>query len=700
MRKAAFRSRHSSTRLSRASREASLNALRNVRSRLADPFERRVEVQIGSVDEAEVARRAHAGAGGSHRRARYRRAVSSRGMLPGDSQVQAGRHVEDNFSPRPGVQAGYRGNRPQERQMADQTGGDGVVDALEAAGVEVVFGIPSVHNLPVYDALRRRGPDPGRDRAPRAGRRRRGRRLCEGDGAPRRVHQLDRAGGRQRDGRPAGGLRLRLARSPPDGTDRDEVPRCRAGFHPRGARSALDVEVALEGGLALGVRRRDRHDRGVGASAGRCRLRRGPVSVELPIDLQYAAAAAGVRPARETHSPRPPMPPAPSRELAVAAELLAERPPTARLGRGRCRLLGCRSRSGGARTALGAGLITSPNGRGILAEDDALCIGNLPWEPAVRELCARADLLVGIGTRYQGPNTENWKMQLPATIVQIDVDPARPARSYPAAAAVTGDARQAVARSSGGSGRPARRRPSGAGTRRCAAPPPPPGRGCGPPSAPRRACSTSSPRFSTGHRRREGLDDPRLHLGQPPAPGAQDRGRPSCRTGSPSASDWRTQSVRPPARAGSRSSCLVGDGGIMLTRGRARHHRRGAAPGRGGCCSMTAATGSCVTSRSASSTAPLASTSAGPILPDWPTPSVSAPPRPPRRRSSASRCGLPSPPGNRLLVEVDLDAVGPHGTALHGDLPAARRRLSTERRQPAACRCEGLSRPAGSRGPP
>ena len=42
--------------------------------------------------------------------------------------------------------------------MAQQvTGGDLVAAALEALGVEHVFGIVSVHNLPIYDAIRRRG---------------------------------------------------------------------------------------------------------------------------------------------------------------------------------------------------------------------------------------------------------------------------------------------------------------------------------------------------------------------------------------------------------------------------------------------------------------------------------------------------------------------------------------------------------------
>jgi len=35
------------------------------------------------------------------------------------------------------------------------TGADAVVAQLDAAGVEVVFGLPGVHNLALWDALRR-----------------------------------------------------------------------------------------------------------------------------------------------------------------------------------------------------------------------------------------------------------------------------------------------------------------------------------------------------------------------------------------------------------------------------------------------------------------------------------------------------------------------------------------------------------------
>ncbi len=38
-----------------------------------------------------------------------------------------------------------------------ETGGELIVRALKAAGVEIVFGIISIHNIPIYDAIARHG---------------------------------------------------------------------------------------------------------------------------------------------------------------------------------------------------------------------------------------------------------------------------------------------------------------------------------------------------------------------------------------------------------------------------------------------------------------------------------------------------------------------------------------------------------------
>ncbi len=38
-----------------------------------------------------------------------------------------------------------------------ETGGELIVRALKAAGVDTVFGIISIHNIPIYDAIARHG---------------------------------------------------------------------------------------------------------------------------------------------------------------------------------------------------------------------------------------------------------------------------------------------------------------------------------------------------------------------------------------------------------------------------------------------------------------------------------------------------------------------------------------------------------------
>ena len=41
--------------------------------------------------------------------------------------------------------------------MREMTGGEAVYESLRALGVEHVFGIVSVHNIPIYDAIHRGG---------------------------------------------------------------------------------------------------------------------------------------------------------------------------------------------------------------------------------------------------------------------------------------------------------------------------------------------------------------------------------------------------------------------------------------------------------------------------------------------------------------------------------------------------------------
>src|SRR5438876_9227056 len=47
--------------------------------------------------------------------------------------------------------------RPVSLSGVQRTGGELVLDSLKAAGVDTVFGIISVHNIPIFDAIAREG---------------------------------------------------------------------------------------------------------------------------------------------------------------------------------------------------------------------------------------------------------------------------------------------------------------------------------------------------------------------------------------------------------------------------------------------------------------------------------------------------------------------------------------------------------------
>jgi acetolactate synthase-1/2/3 large subunit len=326
------------------------------------------------------------------------------------------------------------------------TGGDIVVAALERFGVEVVFGIPSVHNLPIYDALRRRATVRAitvRHEQSAAGAADAYARVTgelgvvitsTGPGAANAMGAL---------------LEARLSSSPvlhiTGQIDSRFLGQGRGFIHEVPDQAAMLGSVCKWSGIALSSE--EIPVRMVQAVSAALRPPYGPVSVEIPIDIQYAGCAASLAEeiagdvGERARSDVPAMDPA---GVEAAAELIGGASRPLIWAGGGVVAAGAQAELAALARLLGAGVLTSPNGRGVLPEDDPLCIGNLPWDADVRALCEDADVLVAVGTRFQGPNTQNWQMVLPGSIVQIDVDPAVPGRSYPVAASLVADAREAL----------------------------------------------------------------------------------------------------------------------------------------------------------------------------------------------------------------------------------------------------------------
>jgi acetolactate synthase-1/2/3 large subunit len=329
--------------------------------------------------------------------------------------------------------------------MTERTGGERVVDALVDAGVEVVFGIPSVHNLPIYDAIR-----------------------CDGRIHPVFVrHEQCAIGAADGFARTTGRLGVCLTSTGPGaanamGGQLEALSSSSPVLHltgqidsrflgqRRGFIHEVPDQLTMLASLSKAAHRPQSAD-DVAVTVARAVAEalacpRGPVSVEIPIDFQYAYSPATPT-RRDGEHAAAVMGGEADRagDISRAAEVIAlSRRPIVWAGGGAI-AAGAADEVALLVHRLGAGLLTSPNGRGIVTEDDPSCIGNLSWDPDVRALCSEADLLVAIGTRFQGPNTENWTMELPKRLVHIDVDPAVPGRNYPVDSMIVGDARLATA---------------------------------------------------------------------------------------------------------------------------------------------------------------------------------------------------------------------------------------------------------------
>ncbi|MGC5164693.1 thiamine pyrophosphate-binding protein [Rhodococcus sp. 105337] len=166
----------------------------------------------------------------------------------------------------------------------------------------------------------------------------------------------------------------------------------------------------------------------------------GPASVEWPSDLQYLARPDEQRPYEFEPAPFPALD---HTGIAAAVALLAQaKRPLIWVGGGAA---GARDELSSLLHKLGAGLFTSNSGRAIVPEDDELVIGNFATHADAASLLEESDLLLAIGTHFRSNETRSYHLKLPATQIQIDIDPEAVGRVYPATVGIIGDAARTLA---------------------------------------------------------------------------------------------------------------------------------------------------------------------------------------------------------------------------------------------------------------
>ncbi len=168
-------------------------------------------------------------------------------------------------------------------------------------------------------------------------------------------------------------------------------------------------------------------------------LPRGPVSLEIPIDIQ-AAQVAWV----ETAPVAPPTPAAVSdAEIdALAVRVEAAKRPMLWIGGGTLEAGKAVKRLADA----GIPVVSSTHARGVLPDGHPRSLRAFHNAASVEALFAESDLMIVAGSRLRSNETKTYSVELPRPLVQIDIDPAAAHRNYRADDFLCGDCADVLSR--------------------------------------------------------------------------------------------------------------------------------------------------------------------------------------------------------------------------------------------------------------
>jgi acetolactate synthase-1/2/3 large subunit len=306
------------------------------------------------------------------------------------------------------------------------TGGSAAMAAAEAAGVDVVFGIPGVHTLGFYDALHDRnirhilarheqGAGFMADGYARATGKPGVALIITGPGI---TNVSTAVGEAYADSSPVVVISSQVERA--------HAGRMRGNLHDLRDQSGLmnivtkrSTSVAEFGDIAPLVYEAIRE-----SVANRPR----PVHVEVPLDLLAESGIFDPPQADRGYRPAP----APE-SISRAADLLARaKKPIIYVGGGA-------NEASASITALaellGAPVLCSVMGKGVVAEDHPYGLGHAwnPWtsENPVDELLAASDVVLVVGSKLGAQETNYWVMPLPKTMIRVEIDPQEVNLNYP-----------------------------------------------------------------------------------------------------------------------------------------------------------------------------------------------------------------------------------------------------------------------------
>ncbi|MCB1390613.1 MAG: thiamine pyrophosphate-binding protein [Rhodobacteraceae bacterium] len=319
-----------------------------------------------------------------------------------------------------------------------ETVGDFIARYLAEIGVTTIFGVISIHNMPILDAIARQGRIrfvPARGEAGA---------MNMADAWARVSGQMGvvmtstgtaagNAAGAQVEALTAGTPLLHITSTVDLGfADRDRAPIHDVPRQPEMLKGISKAYFRLwSPESAIGTL--------TAAVSAAISAPSGPVALEIPVDVQRATTVGTTR----ILKPQPQRPRASDDAITALADLVREaRRPILWLGGG------ARGAEAEARELVrrGFAVVSSTNGRAVVSEEDSANLGAYNMTPEAQALYATCDLMVVVGSRLRGNETLNNAMRLPRPLVQIDAEPSQGGRNYPVELFVHGDAADSLRR--------------------------------------------------------------------------------------------------------------------------------------------------------------------------------------------------------------------------------------------------------------
>ncbi|MGH7960339.1 MAG: thiamine pyrophosphate-binding protein [Candidatus Binatia bacterium] len=322
-----------------------------------------------------------------------------------------------------------------------------IVQALKNAGVTTVFGIPSIHNIGLYDVLRQ-------ERSIRHI-------VCRHEAGA--THMADGYA------RASGGLGVIISSTGPGAgftisalqeawgscspvlmlTTNIEAAKIGKGL---GTLHELEEQTALFRTVTKAIFAvRDGDDfRAITQKAIALALqgRPGPVCIEVPTDLLAGEASEGDVVSEQKKFPSPLQGEGQGEGGVMLQEHIAEAITLLRRAKQPVIIAGTdavRANLAADLTALAEALcapvITSTSGKGVIPEDHSLSFGNAARRLVLKEIVPHCDAVLAIGTRLREVDARRRGLMLPEQLIHVDWDERWIGKNFPTAIPLVGDLR-------------------------------------------------------------------------------------------------------------------------------------------------------------------------------------------------------------------------------------------------------------------